>query len=217
MRPIPFVHSVFASASSIAALAPVLVALALPAVMLCAPESAAQDVAIERRESRDALTAPQPGIDQSFSDLRRTRDPQEANGIANRIVAELSDSHSPTINLLMNWADNAIGEKRNAAAFDFLDQAIALQPDFVGAWNKRATLNFTLGSYRKAMEDIKHVLALEPRHFGALAGMAAILSESGRDEAALKAWQRYLDIYPADRQAQDVVSKLSEKLAGSRT
>jgi len=66
------------------------------------------------------------------------------------------------------------------------------------------------------MADINHVLAIEPRHFGALAGMAAILGEQGSDEMALKAWERYLEIYPADREAQDVVTKLSEKLAGSR-
>lgn len=217
MRPIPFARSALVTA----AFAATLLAGLTPAVAQDKPvvEPLPAPKPIERIESKDALVAPtpQPGLDQFFTDLKRARDPQEANGIANRIVAKLGESGSPTVNLLMEWADKAVAEKRNAAAFDFLDQAIVLEPDFVGAWNKRATLHFTLGSYRKSMEDINHVLTLEPRHFGALAGMAAILSESGSEEAALKAWQRYLEIYPADRQAQDVVSKLSEKMAGSRT
>jgi tetratricopeptide (TPR) repeat protein len=130
---------------------------------------------------------------------------------------EWSDSGSATINLLMQWADKAIQEKRNAAAMDFLDQVIALKPDYAEGWNRRATLNYAIGDYRKSMEDINQVLRIEPRHFGALAGMAAILSEAGNDELTLKAWERFLEIYPANRAAQEQANTLSEKIAGSRT
>lgn len=156
------------------------------------------------------------GVEKLLIDLKRQRDPDTAQGIAGRIFALWNRSDSATVNLLMQWADEAIDAKRNAAALDFLDQAITLEPDFAGAWNRRATLHFTMGAHRKSMSDINHVLSLEPRHFGALAGMATILGEAGRDEAALKAWERYLQIYPSDRQAQEFVTKLSEKLAGSR-
>jgi cytochrome c-type biogenesis protein CcmH/NrfG len=61
------------------------------------------------------------------------------------------------------------------------------------------------------------VLDIEPRHFGALSGMAAILMETGNDALALKAWERFLAIYPANRSAQEQMNTLSEKLAGSRT
>lgn len=152
-----------------------------------------------------------------LTDLKRERDPEAANEIASEINAHWNASGSPTVDLLMRWALTAMKEKRNPAALDFLDQAITLKPDFAGAWNQRATLHYTMGNYRKAMADIEHVLALEPRHFGALSGMAAILAERGSEEMALKAWERYLEIYPADREAQDLVTKLSEKLAGSRT
>jgi cytochrome c-type biogenesis protein CcmH/NrfG len=67
------------------------------------------------------------------------------------------------------------------------------------------------------MADIAEVLKREPRHFGALAGMAGILMEAGKTELALKAWEDYLAVYPADRDAQEAVAKLSEKIAGNRT
>lgn len=159
----------------------------------------------------------QKGVDELINELKRERDPEAANRLTGEIMAAWNDSQSPTIDLLMQWATAAASEKRNAAALDFLDQAIVLNPDFVGAWNQRATLHYTMGNYRKAIADINRVLELEPRHFGALAGLAAILGERGSEAMALKAWERYLDIYPADRQAQEIVSKLSEKLAGSRT
>ncbi len=178
----------------------------------------AQDGASETVSLDSPAASPAPkGVDELVTALKRERDPEAANRLTEDLMEAWNDSDSATVDLLMQWALTAASEKRNAAALDFLDQAIVLKPDFVGAWNQRATLHYTMGNYKKAVSDINRVLALEPRHFGALAGLAAILSERGSEEMALKAWERYLEIYPADRQAQEIVTKLSEKLAGSRT
>lgn len=186
----------------------VLLAPVLPAA------AAEKDVIVEQP---DANLSPKQHIDQLFAQLKRERDPDKASGIAAEIRAEWNDSGSATVNLLMQWADKAMEEKRTPAALDFIDQAIALKPDYAESWNRRATLNYTVDSYRKAMSDIEHVLDIEPRHFGALSGMAAILTETGNDQAALKAWERFLEVYPANRNAQEQMNTLSEKLAGSRT
>jgi len=156
-------------------------------------------------------------VDDLLAELKRESNPQAARQIANAAMATWSESSSPTINLLMQWSAKAAAEKRNAAALDFIDQAIILMPDFVGAWNQRATLHFTMGNYQKSVSDIEKVLDLEPRHFGAIAGLAGILTERGSKDAALKAWERYLEVFPADREAQEIVAKLSEELAGQRT
>jgi tetratricopeptide (TPR) repeat protein len=156
-------------------------------------------------------------VDALFDALKRERDPEKAKSIANQIIAEVNDSGSPTVNLLMQWSADAIKEKKNAAALDFLDRVTLLDPDFTEGWNRRATLHYAMGDRRKSMADIAEVLKREPRHFGALAGMAGILTEAGDDQLALKAWERYLDVYPADRDAQEAVVKLSEKIAGNRT
>ena len=177
-----------------------------------APAGASESVSVES----GAEEMPE-GVDALIADLKRERDPEAANRLTEDILASWNASGSPTIDLLMQWAQSAASEKRNAAAFDFLDQAIVLKPDFIGAWNQRAMLHYTMGNYKRAVSDINRVLALEPRHFGALASLAAILGERGSEEMALKAWERYLEIYPADRQAQEIITKLSEKLAGSRT
>nr|WP_245582387.1 hypothetical protein [Neorhizobium lilium] len=164
-----------------------------------------------------AAIAPAKTIDSLFDALKRERDPIKARGIASQIMADMNDSGSATVNLLMQWAATAIKEKRNVAALDFLDQVTVLDPAYPEGWNRRATLHYTMGETRKSMSDIAEVLRREPRHLGALVGMAGILTESGKDQLALKAWERYLDVYPADRDAQEAVTKLSEKLAGSRT
>lgn len=172
------------------------------------------DVIVE--QPADEATKPER-LNTLFSELKRQRDPQIAEAIANRIRGEWSQSGSATVDLLMRWAEKAIAEKRNPAALDFLARAIALKPDYAESWSRRATLHYISGDTRKAMADINRVLELEPRHFGALAGMAAILTDAGRDTLALKAWERFLAVYPADRNAQEQVNTLAEKLAGSRT
>ncbi|MFT4183954.1 MAG: hypothetical protein QM636_18775 [Rhizobium sp.] len=191
------------------------------ALTVVTPHTAmAEDSGAAEKQDRSAPASslsPKQQLDSLFTALKRQRDPDQANLIADQIRAELNDSGSATVNLLMQWADKAIEEKRNAAAMDFLDQVISLKPDYVEGWNRRATLNYAIGDYRKAMEDINQVLRIEPRHFGALAGMAAILSETGKDELTLQAWERFLEIYPANRAAQEQMNTLSERIAGSRT
>lgn len=71
--------------------------------------------------------------------------------------------------------------------------------------------------YAKSMADIERTLALEPRHFGALSGMAQIFEAIGRKKLALEAYERVLDIYPMMRSAQKKVMDLSSELAGSPT
>ena len=163
------------------------------------------------------LTTPKQRIDTLFTELKRERDQDKAREISNRIRVEWQDSGSATTNLLMQWAAKAVETNKQAAALDILDQVIALSPSYVEGWNQRATLHYQMGNYRKSMSDINRVLAIEPRHFGALAGMAAILTSSGQDELALRAWEQFLDIYPADRKAQEQLGTLEEKLAGNRT
>lgn len=156
-------------------------------------------------------------LDTLFAELKKTGDADKAKDIADRIRLEWQDSGSASVNLLMQWAAKAVESNKQAIALDLYDQAIALAPDYVEGWNQRATLHSQMGNYRKSMSDINRVLILEPRHFGALAGMAAILSASGKDELALRAWEQFLAVYPADRKAQEQFGEIEEKLAGNRT
>ena len=93
-----------------------------------------------------------------------------------------------------------------------LDQVIALVPDYSEGWNRRATLHYMMRNYVKSMADIEQTLALEPRHFGALSGMASILASRGHDDKALEIYEHLLSIYPANRTAQASIMKLGSGL-----
>ena len=169
------------------------------------------------KTASSALTTPVQRLDTLFDALKRETNPDAARAIAEQIRREWRESGSASINLLIQWADTAASEERNAAALDFLDEAIRLKPDHAEGWNRRATLHFKMGNYRKSMSDINQVLRIEPRHFGALAGMAGIMTQTGRDGLALRAWEKFLDLYPAERQAQKELGDLAEKLTGQRS
>ncbi|WP_407941368.1 tetratricopeptide repeat protein [Mesorhizobium xinjiangense] len=156
----------------------------------------------------------QSRLDELFGELKRERNEKAAERIANRIWGEWLKSGSATIDLLMQWSNEATREKKFNVALDFLDQVLVLQPDYAEAWNRRATVHFMMNNYAKSMADISRTLQLEPRHFGALSGMGAIMRATGNDKLALEAFERALGVYPMMRNAQEEVERLADELAG---
>ena len=63
-------------------------------------------------------------------------------------------------------------------AIKLLTAIIDIKPDYIEAWNRRATLYFHKRDYVSAMSDLRSVLTREPRHFGAWAGLGMILQMS---------------------------------------
>lgn len=161
-----------------------------------------------------AAPTKQGRLDQLFTELKRERNEKAAERIAGRIWNEWNQSGSASIDLMMQWAQKATENQKFDVALDFLDQVVILQPDYAEGWNRRATVHFMMKNYGKSMADIDRTLELEPRHFGALSGLAQIMADTGHKQSALEAWQKVLAIYPMMRSAQDQVSTISEELAG---
>ena len=82
------------------------------------------------------------------------------------------------------------------AVIALLDDIVAEYPDYAEAWNQRATIHYLLRNFDQSMADIEKVLALEPRHFGALAGRAVMYKEQGKDDLALKDILAAIAIHP---------------------
>ena len=177
-----------------------------------APALAAEPVAATPESS--TAQSPEQRLDTLFLELKRERNEKAAGRVAARIEDEWSKSGSASIDLMMIWSQTAMDAQKFDAALDFLDQVVTLRPGFAEGWNRRATVHFMMRNFRKSMTDIDRTLQLEPRHFGALSGMAQIMKDAGRKELALDAFQRVLDIYPMMRSAQGEVASISEELAG---
>ena len=177
--------------------------------------SAAQGLSADAMERRGVLMAERAErLDELFAELRRTADPAEARLIEGRIWSEWMSSGSATIDLMMGWASRAARTEDWGVAFDYLDQVIVLVPDYAEAWNRRATLHFVRGDYDKSIQDIEETLKREPRHFGALSGLGQIMLRQERPELARDAFERTLEVYPANRGAQEALGWIEEELTG---
>lgn len=188
--------------------------LCLTAALIAAAPVAASAQAIGPASSKPVAAEPKKPLDELFAELKRERKEHAAKRIADRIWAEWRDSGSASIDVMMQWAETATKAEQWGVALDFLDRVTVLAPEFAEGWNRRATVHFMMKNYAKSMADIDKTLRLEPRHFGALAGMAQILKDTGKKQLALNAYERVLQVYPMMRSAQAEVVTLSDELAG---
>jgi tetratricopeptide (TPR) repeat protein len=90
---------------------------------------------------------------------------------------------------LMNFG--AAGE-----AIKIFTLIIGKKPEFAEGWNKRATLYYSIGEYKKSLRDCDEVIKRNPLHFGVLAGYGLIYLQLNEPERALEYFDRALKINP---------------------
>jgi tetratricopeptide (TPR) repeat protein len=192
-----------------------------PGLSAQAPAAAPKSRTTKAGELKKAL-APKPApeamrkqmLDTLFVRLRNAGDPDDAQRIAAAIVRVWLQSDSDTANLLMQRATVSMQARHYPLALSLFDKLIALEPEWAEAWNQRATTRFLTGDMDGAMADIDRVIKLEPRHFGALAGMGMILQVAGLEKSALEIFKKALGIYPLEPNIQKLVERLTLEIEG---
>jgi tetratricopeptide (TPR) repeat protein len=154
------------------------------------------------------------GLDFLFEALKIAPDESSAKHIEDRIWALWIGTQSDTAKLLMTRVKTAVEVKDEDLAIKLLDSIIEIKPDYVEAWNRRATIYFQKKNYGRALADLRQVLAREPRHFGAMAGLGLILQEIGDEKRALDVYRRALEIHPRMQKIPDIVKTLTDKVQG---
>ncbi len=165
------------------------------------------------------LPRPQTGdaklnLDKLFEALKIAPSEDSAKFVENRIWALWLAAGGDTGNLLMGRVKTAMDGKDYDLAIKLLNAIIDIKPDYVEAWNRRATIYFTKKDFTGALADISEVLKREPRHFGALSGLGMIMQELGDDKTALEAFRRALAVHPKLEKIPDMVKRLTEKVEG---
>jgi tetratricopeptide (TPR) repeat protein len=153
-------------------------------------------------------------LDFLFEALKAAPDADSAKLVEGRIWALWLASGSDTTDLLMSRVKTAQDAKDTKLAIQLLDAVVDMRPEYIEAWNRRATLHFTNKDYGKSVADIRQVLAREPRHFGALTGLGVIMQEFGEEKLALEAFRRALAVNPHLQKVPDFVKTLTEKVEG---
>ncbi|WP_422538602.1 tetratricopeptide repeat protein [Bartonella apihabitans] len=165
-------------------------------------------------KDQNAAQKKQAELDHLLAVLKRTANQKEAAKISRQIQGLWSQSGSDTIDLLMQWAEDGINQQDYARALDFLDNVVALQPDYAEGWARRAAVHVQLNDLKLAMSDLQRSLELEPRNYNALFLVGSILEMTGRNKLALKAYEDALKIYPQMQRAQKRVGDILEDQTG---
>ena len=90
----------------------------------------------------------------------------------------------------------AMSAGRLRQALKIFDEIVLKAPEFAEGWNKRATVHYFLRQYEQSANDVRQTLLLEPRHFGATAGLGLIFLSLDYPKSALEAFEKALELNP---------------------
>lgn len=152
-------------------------------------------------------------LDRLFAALKAAS-PAEASTLEADIWRLWSRSGSPAMDLLLDRGGKAIEQGDYEAALDHLTALTDHAPDFAEGWNQRAIVWFQMGRFGQSVEDIRRTLALNPRHFAAMVGFAAILEAMERPDQALEVYRAALAIHPHLEGVDEAVKRLEAEVAG---
>lgn len=151
--------------------------------------------------------------DRLFEALRTAPTEQAARAVEDRIWRFwMRSAPDPESADLMNKAMERREQYDFAGAIEHLDKLVARAPDWSEAWNQRATVLFFQEEFDRSLEDVEKVLALEPRHFGALAGKAVMLMQQGRIELGQKALREAVAVHPWLRERRMLLQSPGQSL-----
>jgi tetratricopeptide (TPR) repeat protein len=135
-------------------------------------------------------------IDELFAELRTAGDALEANEISQQIWDLWFSPSDPELANRMNRSSLALATGDVTTSLLELTSIVTDYPDYAEGWNQRATLYFMLDNLEASLADIDKVLAIEPRHYGALAGRVLIYLKQGKHDEALRDMRAALALHP---------------------
>lgn len=124
----------------------------------------------------------------------------------------LATSGSPSMDLLLERGRQAMQDGRPGDAVEHLTALTDHAPEFAEGWYARATAHYLAGRVGPALADLQRALALEPRHYRAISGLAVILEETEQPRRALEVYRRALAIHPHAPDIKEAVARLEAAL-----
>jgi tetratricopeptide (TPR) repeat protein len=128
-----------------------------------------------------------------------------------------SRSGDEAVDRLLERGVDEMQSGRHAEAIATFSEVIRLRPAFAEGWNKRATVLYLSGEYKRSLADCAEVIKRNPRHFGALSGAGLNHLELEEHRQALGWFRRALEVNPNMSSIEAEVRRLEELLRGRST
>ena len=172
-----------------------------------AKQEAARPARPQRRDRAQRLAV-------LFEALKQAPNAQAAQAIESRIEAMWLQSGSDTADLLVTRARGMIEAKNYDLSLKLLDATIDVAPQFTEAYAQRATVHYVKKDLYRALADLRVVIAREPRHFTAYAGLGVILQDVGEHKRARDALRRAVELNPFLKGIPEMLKKLEVRVDG---
>ncbi|PYM28764.1 MAG: hypothetical protein DMD80_11020 [Candidatus Rokuibacteriota bacterium] len=202
-------------------------ALALLLVLAAAPAMAGpredalaglanRDVEVRRRAAVSlAETGTMADVPALVSALRDAD--ERVRGLAERALWEVwSRSGNEDVDHLLRAGVAEMQHGQLEASIDTFSEVIRRRPDFAEGWNKRATVYYLVGEYRKSAADCDEVLKRNPAHFGALSGYGMIWLRLDEPARALERFEQALAVNPNLESVRETIETLRAFLIQQR-
>jgi tetratricopeptide (TPR) repeat protein len=135
----------------------------------------------------------------------RDPDPIVRGFVESAMWSVWSRSGDETVDRLFAIGVEQMGQRQLEAAADTFSRIIQRRPEFAEGWNKRATVYFLLGDYRRSLADCDEVVARNPYHWGALSGYGMIYMRLDQPGRAIDYLEKALAVNPnLDQVAQTI-------------
>lgn len=141
-------------------------------------------------------------------------DAERAEEVAQEIRGHWSKSGSDTMDLLLDRGRRAMDAGDTRMAIEHLTALTDHAPEFAEGWHARAQAYFTAELIGPAMGDLEHALALEPKHFDAMVGLAIILEMTGAFKDAFEVYQLVATIHPHHPELGPALDRLRPLVQG---
>jgi tetratricopeptide (TPR) repeat protein len=175
-----------------------------------AKDSASTSVEVAPAEPVDPVKKKAEDIDKLFAELHRDGIDRPDMSIS-KIWTLWESNDSPTAEVLLSQSNKAMRDGAFETSEVMLDTILDTYPDYTEALHKRAMLYYNMARYDDALEDIGKVLETEPRHFGALAGRAAIYQAQGNVAKAAESLREAITVNPHLEAAKEVLKYLENQ------
>ena len=132
--------------------------------------------------------------------------------IVEQEIWKLWSTHPTDIKLTARLEEGAqfVRTQQLSKAIEIFTEVIKLDQNWAEAWNKRATVFYMMGKFKQSQEDIDKVLALEARHFGALAGQGLVNIQLKNYEKAIFSYRQVKEIHPSMQSPEIMIRRIEE-------
>lgn len=146
----------------------------------------------------------------------RDPDPLVRDFVESAMWSVWSRSGDEDVDRLFAVGVEQMGLRQLDAAAETFSRVIQRRPEFAEGWNKRATVHYLLGDYRRSLADCDEVLARNPYHWGALSGYGMIYMQLDQPARAIDYFERALAVNPNLDQVARTVEALKVQLLQRR-